>query len=429
MSVKIEKIGKAKVKIEFEIEAEKFEQAMQKSFAKNSKHFNIPGFRKGKAPRHMVEKYYGESALYEDAFNIIAGEEYDKVVEENDISAVDKPEIDVVQIGSGKNLIFTAEVAVKPPVEISNYKGIEVKKQVNVVTEDDIEKELEKMREKNARVITVEDRKLENGDVSNINFEGFVDGVAFEGGKGEDYELTIGSGAFIKGFEEQLIGMEINEEKDITVTFPEEYHSKNLAGKESIFKVKLNGIKAKELPALDDEFAKDVSEFDTLTDLKKSIREKFEAENAIKAKNDMENELIDKLVEMAEIEIPQAMIERQIDYMVRDFDWRLSMQGANLDSYLKYTNSDMGKVRQMFKEQAEKAVKTQLVIEEIGKRENIAPAQEDIDAHIAKLAEGYNQEAEEFKKQLKEEDIKYLTDEVKVDKTISFLMEKANIVS
>jgi len=429
MSVKIEKIGKAKVKLEFEIEAEKFAQAMQKSFAKNSKHFNIPGFRKGKAPRNMVEKYYGESALYEDAFNFIATEEYDKVIEENDILAVDRPEIDIVQIGSGKNLIFTAEVAIKPPVEISDYKGIEVKKEVNVVTEDDIEKEIEKMREKNARVITIEDRKLQDGDISNIDFEGFLDGVAFEGGKGENHELTIGSGAFIKGFEEQLIGMEINEEKDITVTFPEEYHSKDLAAKEAVFKVKLNGIKAKELPEIDDEFAKDVSEFDTLIDLKKNIREKFEKEKENKAKGDMENQLIDKILEKAEVEIPQAMIERQIDYMIKDFDWRLSMQGANLDSYLKYTNSDMGKVRQMFNEQAEKAVKTQLVIEEIGKKENITPEQEDIDAHIAKLAEAYNQEVEEFKKQLKDEDIKYLTDEVKVDKTIAFLMENAKVVS
>lgn len=429
MSVKIEKIGKAKVKLEFDVETEKFAQAMQKAFVKNSKHFNVPGFRKGKAPRHIVEKYYGESVLYEDAFNIIAAEEYDKAVEENDILAVDRPEIDIVQIGSGKNLIFTAEVAVKPPVEISSYKGIEVKKELTVVTEEDIEKELERMRDKNARIITIDDRKLQDGDVSNIDFEGFVDEVAFEGGKGTNYELTIGSGAFIKGFEEQLIGMEINEEKEITVTFPEEYHSPNLAGKEAVFKVKLNGIKAKELPELDDEFAKDVSEFDTLKDLKKDIREKFEKANEDKVKADMENQLIDKILENTEVEIPHAMIERQIDYMVRDFDWRLSMQGANLDSYLKYTNSDMGKVRQMFHDQAEKAVKTQLVLEEIGKKENITPEQADVDAHIAKLAETYSQEPEEFKKQLKDDDIKYLTDEVKVDKTMEFLMKNSKIVS
>ena len=429
MSVKIEEIGKAKVKLEFEVEAEKFAQAMQRAFVKNSKHFNVPGFRKGKAPRHMVEKLYGESVLYEDAFNIIAAEEYDKAIEENDILAVDRPEIDVVQIGSGKNLIFTAEVAVKPPVEISSYKGIEVNKELTIVTEEDIEKELDRMREKNARMITVDDRKLQDGDISNIDFEGFVDGVAFEGGKGDNYDLTIGSGSFIKGFEEQLIGMELNEEKDITVTFPEDYHSKNLAAKECIFKVKLNGIKAKELPELDDEFAKDVSEFDTLKELKKNIREKTEKANEDKAKADMENQLIDKILENAEVDIPQAMIEKQTDYMIRDFDWRLSMQGANLDSYLKYTNSDMGKVRQMFKDQAEKAVKTQLVIEEIGKKENIVPEQEDIDGHIAKLAESYSQEIEEFKKQFKDDDLKHLTDEVKVDKTIAFLMENAKVVS
>jgi len=429
MSVKIEEIGKAKVKLEFEVEAEKFAQAMQRAFVKNSKHFNVPGFRKGKAPRHMVEKLYGESVLYEDAFNIIAAEEYDKAIEENDILAVDRPEIDVVQIGSGKNLIFTAEVAVKPPVEISSYKGIEVNKELTIVTEEDIEKELDRMREKNARMITVDDRKLQDGDISNIDFEGFVDGTAFEGGKGTNYELAIGSGSFIKGFEEQLTGMEINEEKDITVTFPEDYHSKNLAAKESVFKVKLNGIKAKELPELDDEFAKDVSEFDTLKELKKSIREKFEKTNEEKAKADMENQLVDKILENVEIEIPQAMIERQIDYMIRDFDWRLSMQGANMDSYLKYTNSDMGKVREMFKDQAEKAVKTQLVIEEIGKIEKIEPEQENVDAQIAKLAQVYSQDVEEFKKHLKDEDVKNIKDEVKVDMTMEFLVKNSKVVS
>lgn len=428
MSVKIEKIGKAKVKLEFEVEAEKFAQAMQKSFVKNSKHFNIPGFRKGKAPRHMVEKYYGESALYEDAFNFIAAEEYDKAVEENDIQAVDRPEIDVTQIGSGKNLIFTAEVAIKPPVEISSYKNVEVKKEVTVVTEEDIEKELERIREKNARIITIEDRKLQDKDISNIDFEGFIDGIPFEGGKGTGYELTIGSGSFIKGFEEQLIGMELNEQRDINVTFPEDYHSKNLASKEAVFKVKLNGIKAKELPELDDEFAKDVSEFDTLKELKKNIREKFEKVNQDKAKADMENQLIDKVLENTEVEIPEVMIDRQIDYMIRDFEWRLRMQGANLDTYLKYTNSDMTKTREMFRDQAAKAVKTQLALEEISKKENIIPQQEDIDAHMVKLAESYNQESEEFKKHLKEDDIKYISDEVKVDKTIAFLMENAKIV-
>ena len=428
MNVKVEKIEKNKVKLEIEVEVEKFVEGMEKSFQKNVKKYTIPGFRKGKAPRPIFERHFGEGVLYEDAFDYIAADAYDKAIEENNILAVDRPEIDVVQIGSGKNLIFTAEVTVKPEVELKDYKGIELEKVEYNVSEQEVDKEIEKMREKNARIISVDDRKLQKGDVALIDFEGFIDEVSFEGGKGLNYELEIGSNSFIEGFEEQLIDMEINEERKINVTFPEDYHSANLVGKAATFEVLLHGIKVKELPVLDDEFAKDVSEFDTLKELKDSIESKLKKANEEKAKKEMEDQLIDKAAERATVEIPQVMIERQINHMIKDFEWRLKMQGADLEGYLKYTNTDQNKFRTMFSEKAEKSVKIQLVLEEIGKREKIEVTEEDIQNKIVSLAEGYSQEVEEFKKHLKEDDIKYMEQEVEVDKIIKLLMESAKIV-
>lgn len=428
MGVKVEKIEKAKVKLEFEVSAEQFAEAMKKAFAKNSKNFNVPGFRKGKAPRNVVERYYGDSVLFEDAFNLIAEAEYEKAIEENDIFAVDRPEIDVTQIGKDQPLIFTAVVTVKPPVEVSNYKGLEVIKIDNNVTDEEIEVELKRMQEKNARLISIEDRTLKNDDISNIDFEGFVDGVPFEGGKGIGYDLTIGSSTFIKGFEEQLVGMEIGQEKEVTVTFPEDYFSKDLADKEAVFKVKLNSIKKKELPKLDDEFAKDVSEFDTLDDLKKDITEKFKKANEQKAKADMEEQMLDKLIEKTEVEIPNVMLDKQIDFMIKDLEWRLKMQGATLDNYMKYTNSSMLKMRDMFREKAEKTVKIQLTLEEINKREKITVSDEELDEHIAKLAENYATDLEEFRKQLSEDDIKHIRNEAEIDKTVAMLMDSAKLV-
>lgn len=428
MNVKVEKIEKNKVKLEIEVEAEKFAEGMEKSFQKNVKKYTIPGFRKGKAPRQIFERHFGEGVLYEDAFEYIAGDAYDKAIEENEIFAVDRPEIDIVQIGSGKILIFTAEVTVKPEVELKDYKSIELEKVEYNVTEEEVDKEIVRMREKNARIVSIDDRKLQIGDVALIDFEGFIAQVPFEGGKGLNYELEIGSNSFILGFEEQLIDMEINEERKINVTFPEDYHSANLAGKDAVFEVLLHGIKVKELPVLDDEFAKDVSEFDTLSELKDSIESKLKKANEEKAKKEMEDQLIDKAIESATVEIPQVMIERQINSLIKDFEWRLKMQGADLEGYLKYTNTDQNKFRTMFSEKAEKSVKIQLVLEEIGKREKIEVTEEDIQNKIVSLAEGYSQEVEEFKKHLKEDDIKYMEQEIEVDKVIKILMENAKIV-
>ncbi len=427
MNVKVEKLEKNKVKLEIEVEAEKFNESMQKSYLKNRKNYAIPGFRKGKAPRNLIERYYGEGIFYEDAFNYAGVEAYDKAVEENEIFAVDRPEIDIVQIGSGQSLVFTAEVTVKPEVEVKDYKGIEVKKVEYDVSEKDVIQEIEKMQEKNARLVTIEDRKLEKGDIATIDFEGFFDGVPFEGGKGSNYDLEIGKGAFIEGFEDQLIGMEINEEKEIKVKFPEDYHSKNTAGKEATFKVILHGIKKKELPALDDEFAKDVSEFDTLDELKKDIESKLKKANDEKAKKEMEEQLINNLAEKVSVDIPQVMVEKQIDSFIRDFEWRLSLQGTNLDNYLKYTNTDYNKFRETFNERAQKSVTIQLALEEIRKKENIEVTDQEVEDRIKEMAQAYSREVEEFKKHLKDEDIKYIKEEIEVDGIIKFLMDNAKL--
>ncbi len=427
MNVKVEKLEKSKVKLEIEVEAEKFNEGMQKSYLKNRKNYAIPGFRKGKAPRNLIERYYGEGIFYEDAFNYAGVEAYDKAVEENGIFAVDRPDIDIVQIGSGQSLIFTAEVTVKPEVEINDYKGIEVKKVEYDVSEKDVTQEIERMQEKNARLVTIEDRKLEKGDIATIDFEGFFDGVPFEGGKGNNYDLEIGKGTFIEGFEDQLIGMEINEEKEIKVKFPEDYHSKNTAGKEATFKVVLQGIKTKELPALDDEFAKDVSEFDTLDELKNDIESKLKKANDEKAKKEMEEQLLNNLSEKVSVDIPQVMIEKQIDSFIRDFEWRLSLQGTNLDNYLKYTNTDYNKFRESFNERAQKSVTIQLALEEIGKKENIEVTDQEVEDRINEMAQAYSREVEEFKKHLKDEDIKYIKDEIEVDRIVKFLMENAKL--
>ena len=427
MNVKVEKLEKNKVKLEIELNTEKFEEGMQKSYFRNVGKYSIPGFRKGKAPRRIFERHFGEEVLYEEAFNFVGAEAYDKAIEENNIFAIGRPDIDIVQIGTGKSLIFTAEVTVKPEVEITNYKGIEVKKLEYNVTEHEVEQEIERMRQKNARIVTVEDRKLEDADTAVIDFEGFIDEVPFEGGKGSNYDLEIGKGAFIEGFEEQLIGMQINEEREIKVKFPEDYHSKNLAGEAAIFKVFLHSIKAKELPELDDEFAKDVSEFDTLDELKSDIKSKLKKANQEKAKKEMEDQLIDSVVENATIDIPSIMIEKQTDNMIRDFEWRLSIQGANIDTYLKYTNTEYSKFRLQFKEKAEKAVKVQLVLEEIGKREKIEVLDGDVNTKLENLAQGYAQEVEEFKKHLKEDDIEYIKKEVEVEKIIKLLFDNAKL--
>ncbi len=427
MKVKVENIkDKAnEVKLEFTVEAQKFEEAIQDVYKKNAKYFNIPGFRKGKAPFKMVEKAYGIQIFYEDAFNEIAGEAYVKGLEDNKIEAVSKPEIDIKQIEAGKDLIFTAVVQTKPEVTLGTYKGIELKKVEYNVTDKDVEHELEHIAEHNARLVAVEDRPVEKGDTVVIDFEGFVDGKAFEGGKAENHELEIGSGKFIPGFEDQIVGMKIDEDRDIKVTFPEEYPAKELEGKEATFKIKLHEIKKKELPEINDEFAKDASEFDTLEDWKKSIREKQEKANESKAKFEMEDAAIETVCKNAKVDIPSGMIETQLDNMEKDISSRLNYQGMNLDQYLQMIGKTKKEFRDENKEQAKKQVKTSLVLEAIMKDAKVEVTEEEIDAKIKEIAEMYGQKEEEVKQN--PELRKYVEESLKSEKTIHYIVDNAKI--
>ena len=427
MKVKVENIkDKAnEVKLEFTVEAQKFEEAIQDVYKKNAKYFNIPGFRKGKAPFKMVEKAYGIQIFYEDAFNEIAGEVYAKGLEDNKIEAVSKPEVEIKQIEAGKDLIFTAVVQTKPEVTLGDYKGIELKKVEYNVTDKDVEHELEHIAEHNARLVAVEDRPVEKGDTVVIDFEGFVDGKAFEGGKAENHELEIGSGKFIPGFEDQIVGMKIDEDRDIKVTFPEEYPAKELEGKEATFKIKLHEIKKKELPEINDEFAKDASEFDTLEDWKKSIREKQEKANESKAKFEMEDAAIETVCKNAKVDIPSGMIETQLDNMEKDISSRLNYQGMNLDQYLQMIGKTKKEFRDENKEQAEKQVKTSLVLEAIMKDAKVEVTEEEIDAKIKEMAEMYGQKEEEVKQN--PELRKYVEESLKSEKTIHYIVDNAKI--
>lgn len=427
MNVKVENIEKNVVQLEIEVDAAKFEQGMQKAFLKSAGRFNIPGFRKGKAPRKIVERYYGEQVLYEDAINEVCPEAYDEAVAQNELHPVERPEIDIKQVGSNQNLIFTARVTVKPEVELGQYKGIEVNKIEVNVSDEDVEKELEKAADKNSRLVTIEDRPVQAGDTAVIDFEGFDDGVPFEGGKGENHNLVIGSGQFIPGFEDQLIGANIGDDIEVNVTFPEDYHQKDLAGKPVVFKVKVKELKVKELPTLDDEFAKDVSEFDTLEEYKESLRKKLLEDAENKAKNETEDSIINKVVENATIDIPKVMIENRVDSLVRDFDYRLRYQGLELAKYLEIMGMTMEAFREQFAGRAESEVKTQLVIEKVGQVEGIEALEDDINEEINKLAENYKQNAEDFKKHLREEDIEYIKGNVVARKTIDFLIENSKI--
>ncbi len=426
MNVKVEKTeNNNEVKLEITVEAEKFDGAIKTVFNKNAKYFNIPGFRKGKAPYQIVEKTYGAQIFYEDAFNEIAGQAYEEALKENKIEAVSKPEIDLVQIEKGKDLIFTAVVSTKPEVTLGKYKGIEIKKVEYNVSDEDVEHELGHMAEKNARLVSVEDRPVESGDITVIDFEGFVDGKAFDGGKAENHELTIGSNTFIPGFEDQIIGMKLEEEKEINVKFPEEYFSANLAGKDAMFKVKLHEIKKKEMPEINDELAKDISEFDTIDELKKSIREKQEEQNKQRAKYETEDEVIKAVCDEAKVDIPNGMIELEIDRMAQDIETRLSYQGMKLEQYLKMMNKTMEDFRKENREQAENAVKSRLVLEAVEKDAKIEVTEEEISAKIKEMAENYGRKEEEVKDN--PELVKYVGDSLKTEKTINFLVENAKI--
>ncbi len=426
MNVKVEKTeNNNEVKLEITVEAEKFDNAIKSVFNKNAKYFNIPGFRKGKAPFHIVEKTYGSQIFYEDAFNEVAGPAYEEALKEKEIEAVSRPEIDLVQIEKGKDLIFTAVVATKPEVTLGKYKGIQIKKIEYNVSDEDIEHELGHMAEKNARLVSVEDRAVESGDITVIDFEGFVDGVAFDGGKAENHELVIGSNTFIPGFEDQIIGMELEEEREINVKFPEEYFSPNLAGKDAMFKVKLHEIKKKEMPEINDELAKDISEFDTIEELKNSIKEKQEEQNKSRAKYETEDAVIKAVSEEAKVEIPAGMIEMEIDHMAQDIETRLSYQGMKLEQYLQMMNKTMEDFRNENREQAETTIKTRLVLEAVGKEAAIEVTDEEVSSKIKEMAENYGRKEEDVKDN--PELVKYVTDNLKVEKTISFLVENAKI--
>lgn len=424
MSIKVENTeNKNEVKLEFTIEAQKFDEAIKKVYAKSAKYFNIPGFRKGKAPMNIVEKYYGDEIFYEDAFNEVVPEVYEKELKENNIEAVSHPDIDVKQIGKGQDLIFTAVVQTKPEVKLGKYKGIELKKVEYNVSDADVDHELGHMQEKNARLVSVEDRAVENGDITVIDFEGFVDGKAFEGGKAENHELTIGSNTFIPGFEEQIIGMKIDEEKDINVKFPEEYFSEELKGKDAVFKIKLHEIKKKEMPALDDEFAKDVSEFDTLAELKASIKEKIEEENKNKAKYEIEDAAVKAVCDNIEIDIPSGMIETETDNMVKEIEQRLSYQGMKLENYLQMIGKTNEQFRKEYEEQAKTSVKSRLVLEAIIKAENIEADSDKVNAKIKEMAEMYGQKEEQLKEN--EAFVKYLEESLKNERAVEFIVENA----
>jgi len=428
MNVNVEKLENSQVKLTITVDAEKFDEGMNKAFFKNAKYFSVPGFRKGKAPRNRVEKYYGEQVLYEDAFNEVAPEVYDLAITENNIEAVARPEIDIKQIGNGKELIFEAIVTVKPEVELGEYKGITLEKKEYPVTDEDVDNAMKAMAEKNVRVITCDDDKIiENGDTAVIDFEGFVDGKAFDGGKGENYSLEIGSNTFIPGFEDQLIGLKKGEETEVNVTFPENYFSKELAGMPAIFKVKINEIKTKEYPEMDDEFAKDVSEFDTLKELKEDTREHLEEENAKKAKYETEEAAINAVIENTKIDIPRAMLDSEIDGYVQDMDNNLKRQGLSLDQYMKMLNMDMETVRGQYEDRAEHNILSRLVLEAIFKKENIAITDEDITNKLKDVAKEYGRDAEEFASKANDQVKEFAKEELKYDLAVKFIVDNAKI--
>lgn len=430
MNTKVEKIEKNSVKLEITVPAEKFQEALKKSYNKNRGKFNIPGFRKGKAPMNVIEKYYGEGAFYEDAINFVCDETYPKSIDENNVDPVDYPEIDIVQMGKDKEFIYTATVTVKPEVQLGNYKDVEVKKAEYPVSDVDVENQINAMREKNSRVVNKEEGQVENGDVAVINFEGFVNDVPFEGGKGENYNLTIGSGSFIPGFEEQLIGAKIGDNLEVNVTFPEDYHAEDLKGKPALFKVTVNGIKYKEVPELDDEFVKEVSEFDTVEQFKEDIRAKQVESNKLRAEKDYEGEVVKKVVEAAEVEIPEAMTNREIEYMIKDLDMRLRYQGLDVQKYMELMGITMDTLKNDFKDVAANRVKTNLVLETIAKSENITATEEEISARAEEIAKSYgSKDVEKMKSAILASEKSIIEEELVNNKVTEFLVKSSKEIA
>ena len=428
MAVKVEDVEKNLVKLTFEVSNEEFKKAINEVYKKNAKKFNIPGFRKGHAPKAVIEKYYTEAVFYDDAINMVLPEAYEAALKESGVEAVARPEIDVEEIKAGEPVVFTALVTTKPEVKLGKYKGIEVEKVDYTVTDEDVDNDIKATQMKNARLVSVEDRAVANGDIAVIDFEGSVDGVPFEGGKGEDYELEIGSGTFIPGFEEQLIGANLNDLVDVNVTFPEEYHAENLAGKAALFKVTVKEIKVRELPELNDDFADEVSEFSTMKEFKDSVRARLEEAAATRAQNEIENAVVEKAIENAEFEVPEAMIEAQIDNLVRDFAQRLSYQGMNMETYMQYTNSTIDVMRANFKDQAIKQVNGSLVLEAIQKAEGIETGEEELELHLVDMSKKYGMELDKLKELISEAEIENLKNDLAIQKTITMLANKAKVV-
>ena len=414
------------VNFKLTIDNDKFEAAINKAYNKNKGRFNIAGFRKGKAPRRIIENNYGKGVFYEDAIDIVFPEVYPSALDELQLAPIDRPSIDVEEISKDNGLVLLVDVEVKPEFQLGEYKGVEVEKVEETVNEDVVNAKLEEMREKNSRLVSVE-REIANGDTANIDFEGFDGEVAFEGGKGEKYDLVIGSGSFIPGFEEQLVGKKAGEEVEVNVTFPEEYHAENLAGKPVVFKVKVNEVKVKELPELNDEFAADTTEFNTLAELRADVTAKAEEESKEAAKNELRNRVIEKVVANTEVEVPETMVNAQIDSSIMELNYSLQYQGFSIEQLLEMTGKSMQELRDERKEDAEKSVKASLVVDAIAKAENVEVSEEEVEAEVAKMAEAYNMTLPQIKEALKSNDLEDIKGQLRIRKTIDFLVENAVI--
>ncbi len=428
MSLQVEKLEHNMAKLTIEVPETELEAAIEKVYQKQKKNISLPGFRKGKAPRVMIEKMYGKGVFLEDAANDLIPVQYSKAAGESELVIVSQPQIAVTQLEAGKPFIFTAEVAVKPEVTLGEYKGVEVPKQDLEVKEEEVDAEILKERENNSRMIDVEDRAVESGDTVTLDYEGFVDGVAFDGGKGEGYPLVIGSNTFIPGFEDQLIGVAIDEEKEVNVTFPEDYQAEELKGKEAVFKCKISRIQKKELPEVDDEFAKDVSEFDTLEEYKADIRKRLAEEKEKDVQRAKEDAAVDKVIENAEMDIPDPMIQNQIDQMVDDFGRRMQSQGLSLEQYFQFTGLTVEKLMEEMKPQALKRIQSRLVLEKVAEVENIQPTEEEIEEEIAKMAEMYKLEVDKLKEMIGEYEMEQMKKDMSVQKAVTFVAEAAKEV-
>ena len=427
MSLQIEKLEKNMAKLTIEVSAEDFEKAIDKAYQKNKGKMSVPGFRKGKVPRQMLEKMYGAEIFYEDAANEIIPEAYSEEASGCELDIVSQPKIDVVQIEKGKPFIFTAEVATKPSVELGGYRGIKVEKPSVEVTEDDINTELENVRKQNSRTIPVEDRPVQDGDITTIDYEGFVDGEAFEGGKGTDYPLEIGSHSFIDTFEEQLIGKSIGEETEVNVTFPEDYQAENLRGKAAVFKVTVKEIKSVELPEVDDDFAQDVSEFDTLDEYKEDIKTRLSEKKEADAKTEIENQAIESLIADSKMEIPEPMIDLQVRQMAEDFARRIQSQGISVEQYFQFTGLTSEKMLEQMRPQALKRIQSRLVLEAVAKAESFEITEDDINAEIERMAAAYNMESDKLKEMISDSDKEAMKQDIGVQKAVDFIVENVSV--